>query len=107
MRNQGEETALKRISLLIREDQYRQLCERGLNLSGLVRDMIDDFLSSHSVTISVTDETRKLYDRIVSNTGSSDAEIERYFREALGAMLKDKIKEMQTLEAAAFGRRQT
>lgn len=98
---------LKRISLLIREDQYQKLGERGLNLSGLVRDMIDDYLSDHTITISVTEETRHLYDRIVSNTGSSDADIEVYFREALGGMLKDKIKEMQTLESSAFGRRET
>jgi hypothetical protein len=96
---------LKRISLLIREDQYAALGERGLNLSGLVRDLIDDYLSSASITISVSDETRKLYDRIVANTGTSDADIERHWREALGGILKEKIKEMQSLESAAFSKR--
>src|SRR5437868_2517188 len=100
-----EQQALKRISLLIREEQYQALNERGLNTSGLVRDLIDDYLSEYRITISVTEETRKLYDRIVSNTGTSDAEIERYFRESLGAMLKDKIREMQALEVDAFGGR--
>lgn len=106
MRDEGSDQALKRISLLIREDQYKTLSERGLNLSGLVRDMIDDYLSDHTVTIGVSEETRQLYDRIVSNTGSTDADIEGYFREALGGMLKDKIKEMQTLETRVFGRRE-
>ena len=104
MRESKEESPLKRISLLIREDQYQVISGRGLNLSGLVRDMIDDYLSAHTITISVTDETRKLYDRIVSNAGTSDSDIEHYFRESLGVMLKAKIKEMQSLEQAEFGK---
>jgi hypothetical protein len=105
MRGQDEDKALKRISLLIREDQYTELGERGLNLSGLVRDMIDDYLSAHTITIAVSDETRKLYDRIVANAGTSDADIEKVFRESLGVLLRAKIKEMQSLETAEFGKR--
>ncbi len=93
---------LKRISLLLREEQYQALTERGLNVSGLVRDLIDDHLSEHKITIGVSEETRSLYDKIVSNTGSSDEDIEKYFRDALGVMLKDKIKEMQELQDDAF-----
>lgn len=94
--------SLKRISLLLREEQYQALTERGLNVSGLVRDMVDDYLSDHKVTIAVSEETRSLYDKIVSNTGSSDADIEKYLREALGNMLKDKILEMQDLQDKNF-----
>jgi hypothetical protein len=107
----GDEAApaLKRISLLLREEQYEQLSRLGLNVSGLVRDLIDDYLSEHKITLSVSEETRNLYDRIVSNvagrTGSADAQVEVYFREALGRMLQDKIKEMQTLQQDAFGRK--
>ena len=105
MRSEDDQK-LKRISLLIRDDQYEALGKRGLNLSGLVRDMIDDYLSAHTITISVTDKTRELYDRIVANTGTTDADIERSFKESLGAILKEKIKEMQSLETSAFGRRE-
>ena len=94
---------LKRISLLIRDEQYEQLNGRGLNLSGLIRDLIDDYLSEHKITLGVTEETRVLYDRLVSNTGSSDVDVERYFKEALGRMLQDKIKEMQALQKDVFG----
>ena len=93
---------LKRISLLVREEQYETLSREGLNLSGLVRDLLDDYLSEHKITISVGEETRRLYDKIVSNTGTDDAQIETYFREALRSMLKDRIKSMQELEAEAF-----
>jgi hypothetical protein len=95
---------LKRISLLIREEQYERIGQLGLNLSGLVRDLLDDYLSEHKITLSVTEETRALYDRIVANTGSSDADVERYLKESLGRMLDDKIKDMQKLQRSAFGR---
>ena len=47
-------------------------------------------------------ETRALYDKIVSNTGSTDADIEVYLRDALRGMLKDKIQSMIQLEKEAF-----
>ena len=98
------EKPLKRISLLLRDDQYQELTGRGINVSGLVRDLIDDYLSSHKITLSVTEETRGLYERIVSNTGSTDADVEKYLKASLGEMLRDKIKDMQTLQIEAFGR---
>jgi hypothetical protein len=67
-------------------------------VSGLVRDLIDDYLSQHTITISVGQETRSLYDQIVANTGSTDVDVEIYFKEALKHMLRDKIKAMQKLE---------
>lgn len=96
------EANLKRISLLLREEQYQALNERGVNVSGLIRDLVDDYLSEHKVTLGVSEETRSLYDKIVSNTGSTDKDIEKYFRDALGAMLKDKILEMQDLQDKSF-----
>ena len=67
---------MKRISLMLKAEQYERLNQEGINTSGLVRDLLDDYLSDHKVTISVTEETRALYDRIVSNTGSTDDEVE-------------------------------
>ena len=92
------DNSLKRISLMIKEEQYRTLNDKGINLSGLVRDLIDDHLSEHKITISVTEETSKLYELIISNTGSTDIDVEKYFKDALKLMLKDKIKAMQELE---------
>ncbi len=89
---------MKRISLMIKKEQYQKLHEAGLNTSGLVRDLIDDYLSDYKITVSVTEETRGLYDKIVSNTGSTDIEVEVYFREALKKMLADKIEEMKKLQ---------
>lgn len=96
------EKSLKRISLMIRAEQYEQITQRGLNLSGLVRDLLDDYLSEHKVTVAVSEETRQLYDRIVSNTGSTDEDVERYLKEALKALLEAKIRSMQELKDTAF-----
>ena len=98
------EQALKRISLMLREDQYEKLTAEGLNLSGLIRDLIDDHLSEHKITLTVSEETRKLYDQIISNTGTEDSELEPFLRSALHGMLKDKIQAMQKLERIAFSK---
>lgn len=89
--------AQKRISLLLREEQYDIISEKGINLSGLVRDLLDDYLSEHKITIAVGEETKDLYDLVISNTGSSDEDLEVYLKEGLKALLKDKIKVMQKL----------
>jgi hypothetical protein len=87
----------KRISLLLREEQYTEISEKGINLSGLVRDLLDDYLSEHKITISVGEETKDLYDMVISNTGSSDEDLEGYLKQGLKDMLKDKIKVMQKI----------
>ncbi len=94
--------SLKRISLMVKEEQYQKLADKGLNVSGLIRDLVDDYLSDYKITLGVTEETRNLYDTIVSNTGSCDQDIEGYFRDSLKVMLRDKIKYMQELERKVF-----
>ncbi len=89
--------AFRRISLMIREDQHEHLVELGINMSGLVRSLIDDHFSESKITLAVSSETADLYRDIVSNTGSSDADIEPYLRAALKSMLKDRIARMEKL----------
>ena len=82
---------------MLREDQYKELSNRGLNLSGLVRDMIDDHLGDSKIIVRVSQETRDLYDKIISNTGAENEELEVYLRNALKEMLSAKIENMQNL----------
>ena len=89
---------LRRISLMIREDQYQQLLSSGLNISGLIRDLVDDYLSDFKITLAVTEETRQVYDKVVSNTGATDQDLEKYIVAALKELLKGRIREMQALE---------
>jgi hypothetical protein len=87
----------RRISLMIREDQHVRLLELGVNMSGLVRSLIDDHLSESKITLAVSEETSRLYQQIVSHSGSTDADIEPYLRAALKRMLKDRITQMEKL----------
>jgi len=97
------EAETRRISLVIREDQYQKLSKEDVNVSGLIRDLIDDHYSKHSITLNVTEETRKLYDKIVSESPQGDVDIEPYLRAALKSMLADKIKEMEKLQRSLRG----
>ena len=89
---------LRRISLMVREDQHQKLLDSGLNVSGLVRDLIDDHLSDFKITLSVSRETREIYDQVVSNTGATDQDLEKYIVKALKELLKIRIKQMQDLQ---------
>ena len=83
---------------MIREDQYQSLLDSGLNVSGLMRDLVDDYMSEFKITLSVSEETRRIYDKVVSNTGATDQDLERYIVKALKELLKGRIKVMQDLE---------
>jgi len=87
---------------MIKQEQYQTLTEKGVNVSGLIRDLLDDYLSDHKVTLAVSEETHDLYEKIVSNTGANDSQLEVYLRDSLRMLLKDKIKEMQDLQKNAF-----
>ncbi len=89
--------AYKRVNIMILEAQYEALTQRGLNVSGLIRDLLGDHLSSSTITLQVGDDTRRLYDLVVANTGAADADIEKPLRKALAEVLEVKIAEMQQL----------
>jgi hypothetical protein len=88
----------KSICLVIRNDQYEQLQEMNINVSGFIRDIIDDRLSDHTITLNVTPETRMLYEQIVSTSAKGDTDIEPYLRDALKSLLEERIKEMKLLQ---------
>jgi len=87
----------RRINIVIGEDQYEALTARGLNVSGLIRDLVGDYLSASTVTLRVSDETRRLYDLLVANGGATDEDIEVHLRGALAQVLEARIDEMQAL----------
>ena len=91
--------SLKRGSLMIREDQHKTLTDKGLNASGLFRDLLDDYLLEYKITISVSQETKDIYDTIISNTASSDEDLEKYLRDSLKSLLKEKIDYMMDIHS--------
>jgi len=97
-----KERELRRISLFIGEDQYEQISERGLNLSWLLRDLIDDYFAEKKIVLEVQDATLELYQKIVGGSEGLDEDFEPFFRDALHAYLKSKIEDLQKLEKTAF-----
>ena len=87
----------KRVNVMITEEQYREVTDRGLNLSGLMRDLLGDHFSNDVISLQVSEDTRKVYDLLVSNTGAIDHDIEVHIRRALANLLAEKIEEMHTL----------
>jgi hypothetical protein len=93
-----QERGLKRISLMIGEDQYEALSKKGVNVSWLVRDMIDQYLNEKKIVLDVSEETLKIYQKVSGLTGGKNQDFETYFKQALHEFLKSKISEMQLLE---------
>ena len=87
----------KRVNVMITEEQYREVTDRGLNLSGLMRDLLGDHFSNDVISLQVSEDTRKVYDLLVSNAGATDHDIEIHIRRALANLLAEKIEEMHTL----------
>lgn len=92
------ESEIRRISLVIREDQYQKMSKLNVNVSGLIRDLIDDHYSEHTIVLHVSEETHDLYSCIVAEAPQGDVDIEPYLRRALREMLSDKIKQMEKLQ---------
>lgn len=86
-----------RVSLMIRKDQHDSLRNMDVNISGYIRDLIDDRLCDDTIILSVESETKVIYDQIISHSGQGDHDFEPYIRAALKSMLADKIKKLQAL----------
>ena len=82
---------------MIGEDQHQKLRDLGLNVSGLVRDLITDYLSVNRIVLSVSEETQTVYQKIVANSGAQDEDLEPYLKEALHKLLKQRIRELNEL----------
>jgi hypothetical protein len=96
------ERELRRVTLLIAEEQYERISKEGLNLSWLIRDLIDDHFSKRKISLDVSEETLKLYHSIVGMAATPDSEFEPFLKDALGAYLKAKISQLQKLEKSKF-----
>ncbi|MCB0417952.1 MAG: hypothetical protein KDD39_09895 [Bdellovibrionales bacterium] len=92
------DATFKRISVMIREDQHEKLLELGINVSGQLRDLIDDFLSENTITLSVSPETMEIYHQVFTGTGATDAELEPLVVRALRDLLATRISRMQNLQ---------
>ncbi len=69
----------------------------GLNMSGLIRGLLDDHFSDQKIVLSVSTDVKKLYQTLISNLGAEDKELEVYFLEALDKFLADRTRQIDVL----------
>ena len=87
----------KRINILIRPDQHERVMAAGLNMSGLVRGLLDDHFSEEKIVLSVSPRVTQVYHHLISNLGAEDKDLEIYFLEALDQYLADKTRQIDDL----------
>ncbi len=87
----------KRINILVRRDQHSRVTDAGLNMSGLIRGLLDDHFSDEKIVLSVSPRVKEVYQQLISNFGTEDSELEIYFLEALDKFLADKTRQIDDL----------
>ena len=87
----------KRVNILIRPDQRQRVMSAELNMSGLIRGLLDDHFSEEKIVLSVSPRVKDLYQTLISNFGAEDRELEIYFLEALDKFLADKTRQIDDL----------
>jgi len=95
------EMKLKRVSLLIPEEDYELLIsESEANLSHIIRTLIKNHLSPHKIELEVSEETKGLYDIVVANEAAETTEvIENHIKQGLKKLLSDKISKLEKLKS--------
>jgi len=87
----------KRVNVLVRPDQKKRATDAGLNMSGLIRGLLDDHFSEEKIVLSVSPRVKGVYQHLISNLGAEDRELEIYFLEALDKYLADKTRQIDEL----------
>lgn len=87
----------KRVNILVEHDQHKKVVAAGLNMSGLIRGLLDDHFSDQKIVLSVSPDVKDLYQTLISNLGAEDKELEVYFLEALDSFLADRTRQIDDL----------
>jgi hypothetical protein len=91
----GEST--RRINITMLESHHDELVRRGLNVSGLIRELVDRYLSERTITLEVDAETRLLFEQALVGSGATSADIASRLRHAMSDILDERMKELETL----------
>lgn len=88
---------MKRINITVKAEQYEKVAELGLNMSGLIRGLLDDHFSDQKIVFAVSPKVKQIYQQVISNFGGDDKELEKYFLEALDTYLREKTQQIESL----------
>lgn len=89
----------KRVNVTIPEEYHEHITGHNLNLSGLIAGLSGDHPAGNSITIQVDETTQGLYDQVISNTGYTDADVEKLLQVALELRIEDKIAQLEKLRS--------
>ena len=87
----------RRLNVTIPTEYYEALSAQQLNLSGLITGLLGDHLAGNTITISVSKDTKRLYDQVIANTGYSDVDVEKLLRAGLELLLERQIAKLEQL----------
>ncbi|OIQ17542.1 MAG: hypothetical protein BM556_12120 [Bacteriovorax sp. MedPE-SWde] len=87
---------MKRVNVIIPQRYHDEIMKRGLKLSGVVREALEDQLNPETITLSVSSSTHDLYMELLNGQGCSDKEFEPFLRKALSQYVEYIIEQRQT-----------
>lgn len=89
---------LKRVSLLLREDQHQALLQKSENYSATIRELIDAYLNQRTLMLPLSANTAQLIERIKVLTILTPVELERALERGLKSVLQEAIEKLKRLE---------
>ncbi len=94
---------MKRVNVIIPHEYYDEIQSRGLKLSGVVREALEDQLNPNTVTISVSEETHRLYMQIFNESNCNDSDFEPYLKKALqdfiDKIIENKVQKLKNIQS--------
>lgn len=91
-----DKAKMKRVNVIIPESYHQEIQERGLKLSGVVREALEDQLNPDTITLSVTKEIHDLYMQLFSMSECNDADFAPFLRKALTEYVEEIINNRET-----------
>ena len=90
-------------SIALSDSHKRSLEERGVDPNQLIGDLLSDYLANRVITLQVSKATFGLYEKVMSMSGATDAEIEPHLIAVFNQVLADRIEALKELYLETSG----
>ncbi|EQC45101.1 hypothetical protein [Bacteriovorax sp. DB6_IX] len=85
----SDKNEMKRVNVIIPKHYHEEISKRGLKLSGVVREALEDQLNENTITLSVPKDIHELYMELFSMSECNDSEFVPYLKKALAEYIDD------------------
>ena len=93
---------MKRVNVIIPTKYHKEVSKRGLKLSAVVREALEDQLNPNTITLSVTKKTHEIYMELFNEQQCSDKDFEPFLKAALDKyiqyVIEQKTKDLDKLK---------